>query len=226
MSVYVCPSTARAATHAIRASNDPNGSPYEQTQSAGYGYMDYAPSVYTDINVVNGVLATGGVGNTTIVPYRNKTLAAKGLLKDGKTAIAEVTDGSSNTIAILECAGRDERFVSQYFEDAYPYAILWFAARGPRASAYRQGHPAGHGTASGGGPTRARRSGPPASPITRDCRPTRAFPGPRTFATAGNQAGPNEEPYSLHPGGSQCSLRRWLGPFRQGQHQPGGVSRF
>ncbi len=47
--------------------------------------MDYAPSVYTDINVVNGALATGGVGATPIVPYRNKNAAAKGLLKDGKT---------------------------------------------------------------------------------------------------------------------------------------------
>jgi prepilin-type processing-associated H-X9-DG protein len=26
-------------------------------------------------------------------------------------------------------------------------------------------------------------------------------PWPSTFATAGNQAGPNEEPYSYHPGG-------------------------
>ena len=78
--------------------------------------MDYAPSVYTDINVFNGGLATGGLGFTTIVPYRNKSLAAKGLLKDGKTAISEITDGTSNTIAIIECAGRDERFVSQYLE--------------------------------------------------------------------------------------------------------------
>ena len=54
------------------------------------------------------------------MPYRNKTLAAKGLLKDGKTTISEGTDGTSNTIAILECAGRDERFVSQYFEGQYP----------------------------------------------------------------------------------------------------------
>ncbi len=55
--------------------------------------MDYAPSIYTDINVVNGGLATGGLGATTIVPYRNKNVAAKGLLKDGKTLISEVTDG-------------------------------------------------------------------------------------------------------------------------------------
>ena len=34
---------------------------------------------------------------------------AKGLLKDSATRISEITDGTSNSIAILECAGRDER---------------------------------------------------------------------------------------------------------------------
>ena len=58
--------------------SDPNGSPYEKSQSAGYGYMDYAPSVYTDINVLNGTLATGGVGATPIVPYRNKNAGGQG----------------------------------------------------------------------------------------------------------------------------------------------------
>ena len=52
--------------------------------------MDYAPSVYTDINVIGGILQNGGLGATPIVPYRNKTVAVKGLLKDGKTAISRV----------------------------------------------------------------------------------------------------------------------------------------
>ena len=90
--IFICPSTPARATRDT-AQNDPNASPYEKTQGSGYGYMDYAPSVYTDINVVNGNLATGGVGATPIVPYRNKNVAAKGLLKDGKTAIGECTDG-------------------------------------------------------------------------------------------------------------------------------------
>ena len=115
ISIYICPSDPRQAGRDT-APNDPNASPYEQATGIGYGYMDYAPSVYTDINVVNGSLTNGGLGATPIVPYRNKLLAAKGLLKDGKTAITEIIDGTSNTIAVIECAGRDERFVSQFFE--------------------------------------------------------------------------------------------------------------
>jgi prepilin-type N-terminal cleavage/methylation domain-containing protein/prepilin-type processing-associated H-X9-DG protein len=190
MNVYVCPSTARANTRDTVAS-DPLGSPYEQSQIAGYGYMDYAPSIYTDINVVNGNLATGGVGHTTIVPFRNKTLAAKGLLKDGKTALAEVTDGLSNTISIIECSGRDERFVSQYLEDLYPVVRGQGPAGYANGSRHRFWRWADPGSAFG-------TSGQPNNKGT----PTNeGVPWPTTSATAGNQAGPNEEPFSYHPGG-------------------------
>jgi prepilin-type N-terminal cleavage/methylation domain-containing protein/prepilin-type processing-associated H-X9-DG protein len=187
--IFVCPSTARSATRDT-APADPNASPYEQTQSIGYGYMDYAPSVYTDINVVGGVLQTGGVGATDIVPYRNKLLSTKGLLKDGKTAISECTDGLSNTIAILECAGRDERFVSQFFEGQYPVVRGLGPAGGPTAR-HRFWRWADPGCAFG-------TSG---QPNNKGLPTNEGVPWPTTTATAGNQAGPNEEPYSFHPAG-------------------------
>src|SRR5215831_13583385 len=49
--IFICPSSPRASGRDTAAS-DPNASDYERLQPAGYGYMDYAPSVYTDINVV------------------------------------------------------------------------------------------------------------------------------------------------------------------------------
>ena len=189
INIFVCPSTARSAIRDA-VQGDPNASPYELTQSQGYGYMDYAPSVYTDINVVNGTLAGGGVGATPIVPYRNKTLAAKGLLKDGKTAIGEIIDGTSNTIAVIECAGRDERFVSQFFEGQYPVVRGLGPAGGPTARQrfWRWADP---GCAFG-------TSG---QPNNKGLPTNEGTPWPTTSATAGNQAGPNEEPYSYHPGG-------------------------
>ena len=66
-------------------------------------------------------------------PTATRTLAAKGLLKDGKTQISEIVDGTSNTIAIIECAGRDERFVSQFFEGQYPVVRGQGPAGGPTA---------------------------------------------------------------------------------------------
>ncbi len=189
LGVFICPSTPRGSTR-DNAAADPNASPYEQTQALGYGYMDYAPSVYTDINVQNGMLAIGGVGATPIVPYRNKLVAAKGMLKDGKTLISEVTDGLSNTIAILECAGRDERFVSQFFEGQYPVVRGQGPAGGPNAR-HRFWRWADPGSAFG-------TSG---QPNNKAVPTNEGLPWPSTTATAGNQAGPNEEPYSFHPGG-------------------------
>ena len=190
LSVYVCPSTPRSATRDT-AQNDPNASPYEQSQSAGYGYMDYAPSVYTDINVVGGNLATGGVGATAIVPFRNKALAAKGMLKDGKTSLSEVTDGLSNTIAIVECAGRDERFVSQFFENLYPIVRGQGPAGVLNNARHRFWRWADPGSAFG-------TSG---QPNNKGLPTNEGTPWAGTHATAGNQAGQNEEPFSYHPGG-------------------------
>jgi prepilin-type N-terminal cleavage/methylation domain-containing protein/prepilin-type processing-associated H-X9-DG protein len=189
IAVFNCPSTARGATRDT-ASSDPNGSPYEQASGSGYGYMDYAPSVYTDINVVGGVLQKGGVGATPIVPYRNKTVATKGLLKDGKTAVSEVTDGLSNTIAVIECAGRDERFVSQFFEGQYPLIRGAGPSGGPTAR-HRYWRWADPGSAFG-------TSG---QPNNKGVPTNEGVPWPTTTVTAGNQAGANEEPYSFHPGG-------------------------
>jgi prepilin-type N-terminal cleavage/methylation domain-containing protein/prepilin-type processing-associated H-X9-DG protein len=191
VTVFICPSSPRPAGRDTAAS-DPNASPFEQAQpAAGYGYMDYAPSVYTDINVVNGALAGGGVGATPIVPYRNKNVAAKGLLKDGKTLISEITDGTSNTIAVIECAGRDERFVSQYFESLYPVV----RGQGPAGLANNARHRfwrwADPGCAFG-------TSG---QPNNKGIPTNEGTPWPTTVATAGNQAGQNEEPYSYHAGG-------------------------
>ena len=45
-------------------------------------------------------------------------------------------------------------------------------------------------------------------------------PWPTTTASAGSQGGQNEEPFSFHPGGINCPLRRRLGEVRQGDDQP------
>ena len=135
--------------------------------------------------------STGGIGSTAIVPYRNKNTAAKGLLKDGKTAIAEITDGTSNTAMILECAGRDESYVSQFLDGYTPVR-----GQGVQAGPHRYWRWADPGNAFGtsGGPNN---KGIPSH---------EASPWPATTVTAGNQAGANEEPYSFHKGGINVLL--------------------
>jgi prepilin-type N-terminal cleavage/methylation domain-containing protein/prepilin-type processing-associated H-X9-DG protein len=201
INVFLCPSSNHLSGSRDSVTGDPNGSPYEKASNSGYGYTDYAPSVYTDINVVNGGLATGGVGASIVVPYRNKNLAAKGLLKDGKTTISEITDGTSNTIAILECGGRDERYVSQYFEQYFLNGVAYVRGNGPAggpSAPHRFWRWADPGISFG-------TSGQPNNKYQYKFCPTAWMSGgctdPNGMAIQGNQAGANEEPFSFHPGG-------------------------
>ncbi len=190
VNVFLCPSAVRG-TGGGRDSYNPTNSPEEaipgNTAQVGYGYTDYAPSVYTDINVVNGVPVAGGVGATVVVPYRNKLLATPGLLKNGLTRLSEITDGTSNTAALLECGGRDESYVSQYADGNYP----WVRGQGVPPGRHRFWRWADPGNAFG-------TSGQP----NNKARPSHeAGLWPTTTVTVGNQAGANEEPFSYHPGG-------------------------
>jgi prepilin-type N-terminal cleavage/methylation domain-containing protein/prepilin-type processing-associated H-X9-DG protein len=201
VSVFLCPSASRAGSGSRDTPNLSN-SPEEAALlggTVGYGLFDYAPSVYTDINIVNGVPTTGGLGATPIVPYRNKNMATPGLLKQGKTAVAEVTDGTSNTVAFIECAGRDDRFVSQY-TDGYGYSLsaptnpgypLPIRGAGVAPGLHRFWRWADPGNAFG-------TSGQPNNPG----QPTHeTSEWPSTTLSQGDQAGANEEPFSFHPGG-------------------------
>src|SRR6185437_13351513 len=77
--------------------------------SQGFGYTDYGPTVYTDIDPSTGL--------------RNKATRTNGALhwvgpnggnRFGGSRIADITDGTSNTIALAEDCGRVEPQVSPY----------------------------------------------------------------------------------------------------------------
>lgn len=203
VNTFICPSAVR--TGSGRDSVNTTNSPEEAAANIGYGYFDYAPTIYVDINIVNGAPATGGSGATPAVPYRNKALTASGMLKNGKTTIAEITDGTSNTIALIECAGRDERYVSQYAEGyaastsnvGYPFAV-----RGQGVSTvgpHRFWRWADPGNAFGV-------SGQPNNPAPIATYVREASPWPTTKVTAGGQGGANEEAFAFHPGGVNALL--------------------
>ncbi|WP_422923245.1 DUF1559 domain-containing protein [Singulisphaera sp. PoT] len=195
--VFICPSSTRIGTD--RDGADPND-PITTTFGRGYGYGDYGPTVYTDISPI---LSIAGSGATAATPYRDKTTRQDGLLKQGQTRIGEITDGTSNTVAFGEDAGRDETYLS-------PYTELQLSPGGS------QGDPRGQGPA--GGTVAARRywrwaepdagfgvSGAPNNKYRPSHEQTAwqasAGPGSGAMATAGNNAGANDELFSFHPGG-------------------------
>jgi prepilin-type N-terminal cleavage/methylation domain-containing protein/prepilin-type processing-associated H-X9-DG protein len=197
INTFLCPSAVRL--NSGRDSVNTTNSPEEAFLNTGYGYFDYAPVIYTDINIVNGVPTTGGSGATPAVPFRNKTTSATGMLKNGKTAIAEITDGTSNTIAMIECAGRDERFVSQYADGyvsqtsiGYPFPVR--GAGVSTAGPHRFWRWADPGNAFG-------ISGQPNNPAPIQLYVREASAWPSTSVTAGGQGQSNEEAFSFHPAG-------------------------
>jgi prepilin-type N-terminal cleavage/methylation domain-containing protein/prepilin-type processing-associated H-X9-DG protein len=183
--VYLCPSNQ------IR----PNGG-YD---SLGYGYVDYGPTVWTDIDPVTGV--------------RNKNTRMDGALKVGGTRVDGIRDGLSKTIAVAECAGRWEGMTCQY-QDGYVQGggtslagqllptgsttrAFWRWAEGANGIGV-SGDPTvtnGFGMAPGGGTPSQ-----PAKAINNNSYP---FNGPTTCPwNTMTDCGPNDEIFSFHPGGA------------------------
>lgn len=184
INVFICPSSVRQPN----GGTDPidPADPISVATGKGYGVQDYGPTCYTDISPVG---ATGGTGSTVVTPYREKLSRADGLLKMGMTRISECTDGTSNTIAIGEDAGRDARFISPYTESYYDGNVT--VTRNVPAGNRRYWRWGEADSAFG-----------VSGVINNKFRPmSEDVPYPATTVTAGNNAGANDELFSYHPGG-------------------------
>ncbi len=196
LNFFLCPSATRQPSGGREGGGSPDTDSAAVSAVGGYGVADYGPTVYTDINPTG---APGVNGATTVTPYREKSSRANGMLKQGKTAIAEITDGTSNTIAFAEDAGRDARFASPYARGTAPAVV------GPAYNIYAP--------ADAGQPLRYWRWAEAdggygvSGTINNKFRPSNELqPWSKTPTTAGNNAGANDEIFSFHPGGANVLL--------------------
>jgi prepilin-type N-terminal cleavage/methylation domain-containing protein/prepilin-type processing-associated H-X9-DG protein len=78
--------------------------PSNGLDSSSYGYTDYGPTTYTDIDPVSGVRNKNTRNNAGL----HGTLDGKG------TTLADIPDGLSKSIAVAEDVGRSESLVGNY----------------------------------------------------------------------------------------------------------------
>ncbi len=200
ISTYLCPSAVRQDGGG-RDAIDP-ADPTSKKFNQGYGLQDYGATAYTDIDPQG---RTGMTGSSASAPFRNKASRVDGLLKQGKTSLAEATDGLSNTVAIAEDAGRDSTFQSPYIEQD-------MIGSSPRSDAYLVKFTPARNVAPG-----QRRFwrwadadgsfGVSTAPNNK-ARPmaTTGHYLPPDLAIEGNNCGANDEAFSYHPGGVNVLL--------------------
>ena len=189
VSAFLCPSAVRLGNGGRDVKGDPNAPPFENA-GPGYGVNDYLGTTYVDIDPL---MQTGQVGSTPITPYRNRASRADGILHSGSTKLAEIRDGLSNTVMVIEDAGRDPRFVSERPE-SYVSPTQPNVPR-PVPQGQRRAWRWGEANASGGVSGQPNNKWRPMS--AQNAYPQPGDPG---FGTT-NQAGANQEPFSYHPGG-------------------------
>ena len=195
---FLCPSAVRSNSAGREGTGSTDTDAAAVATAGGYSVTDYCPTSITDIDPNGGNASAASFPAT---PFRNLSSGANGMLKNSRTSIAEVTDGTSNTIAIAEDAGRDARYLAAYLDNGYTLSLGWTTTYSGLASDtgkprrfWRWADPANAMTVSG--------------QINNKVRPMFGGTFGATVASASSSpvmdSGANDEIFSYHPGGANC----------------------
>jgi prepilin-type N-terminal cleavage/methylation domain-containing protein len=180
------------------------GNPYlDKKDPCGYGRVDYFAPVYTDIHPTTGA--------------RDATTRMDGALAVPPVAMASILDGTANTIAFVEDTGRvapgQGGATGGYSKYTDPTVTLGGTIDAADLAVTDTGNPSG-----GTPPYRAvwrwadqdavgsGISGPPANRGKFINNNNIPLGGPANCLWTTNNCGPNDEPFSFHPGGCHAVL--------------------
>jgi prepilin-type N-terminal cleavage/methylation domain-containing protein/prepilin-type processing-associated H-X9-DG protein len=197
---YVCPS------------NPTGGS--SGKDSAGYGICDYMPIAYTDIHPTGGWRADGASkpqfrvsGMLTLTGTVLYATGADGkpwyyVNPSGGNKMTSITDGTSNTIAVIEDVGRGYFGVingKYYMPNTNSKTLIARWAEPDQANGVSGPPlgPSGEQCYESNGGTNASCNG--RKPINNNATPRG---GPATCPWSSNNCGPNDEAFSYHQGGA------------------------
>lgn len=210
---YNHPNNAAAFKTKIKTFQCPSNG-YSGDDPLGYGQSDYMPVAYTDIDPNTGARATLSSPATTAT-FRSAGLLTPHYIASPNVAItagstnhlsfyskssprkvAGVLDGTSNTVAIIEDAGKNHESLRPYMVANYADNCADCIDKSPTGlrNNYRWGEPdVGNGVS---GPHQSTSS--TQAKINNNATP---LGGPTTCPWSANNCGPNDEPFSFHSGG-------------------------
>jgi prepilin-type N-terminal cleavage/methylation domain-containing protein len=209
------PSGQRAAKTFVKTFACPS-TPIQPTQRDpvhGYAPFDYMFAAISDIDARPGSATFGMRTSTSDANYLSQVVAGM-LACDASHGLRNVTDGTSNTILILEDAGRSHPGVAKigaYSSRPSPVASPVDPVEGksgasaPFSNGRRVWAWADPDTVTNGvsGPSNASSPQSRTAKINNSASP---FGGPATCPWDLNNCGPNDEPFSFHAGGINIAV--------------------
>jgi len=184
----------------------PSNSNFDPQGGGGYGQTDYMTIGYIDLDPNDGATAGMRVPAAPAMSTIPTTPGSRGARRDGVLAwntstFGQCSDGLTNTIALVEDAGRPSQMVGKY---SITWTPLAGEACGPGNDKFCPNRWADPDTGNGwsGDPTVVPGAARPKL-INQNAQPTGR---PATCPWTTNNCGPNDEPFSFHTGGVQILL--------------------
>ena len=199
-------SNATAAKTKITAFLCPSN-PITQPDPQGFGTTDYNPPEYVDIDPVTGL--KNGIAGNTIGPYptgggTSLNAAQEGMHGLFPAPISSVTDGLSNTVAVIECAGKTAGTPGKYpFKFTIGNCPGIDTTQMPSGTLTAVNRWADGASSSGINGQATNVAGATLQYINGNKTP---IGGPTNCPWTTNNCGPNTEPFSFHVGGTQVLM--------------------
>ena len=193
VSAFICPSTAIDGS-----SRDP------VSKYAGFDYM------FPDLSDINSTLGSANYGGRELPTGSAEWLkqVVAGMLNCDNGGLSRVTDGTSNTVMMIEDASRAHPSVSKFGSmsarnspvQAQADPVAWTGGTTGGRRVFSWADPDA-GTNGYSGPSNA--SGSKLAKINNNNTP---IGGPTTCPWSTNNCGPNDEPFSFHTGGANAAM--------------------